>query len=248
MPSAAYKYVSDNGTTYQVVLPSDFATALGYTAAAGTETYLPVYIAPRYATYVSAASQIQISVVITNRFTFSAPPPTVTVAGVNYSLAGAFGEKRTGLPLGQLITIAGPQGAQGPPGQDATITTLYNKATQDTALSNASLTSVVDLGVPAAGDWIFFGNVQFQCGSGQPTLSASIRRGASATVLGANSIMPFQNVSNNYFNVATMAYAASMNGTDHVYLYAYCSTGSGSVRYRNAANEAYATQIWGQKI
>lgn len=246
MPSAAYKYVSDNGTTYQVVLPSDFATALGYAAAAGTEAYLPVYIAPRYATYVSAASQIQISVVITDRFTFSAPPPTVTVAGVNYSLAGAFGEKRTGLPLGQLITIAGPQGAQGPPGQDATFNYLYAEASQDTNLTANNAATILTLGTPAAGTWLFLSVTQYQLGTANARYTSTIFRNAGTTALFGVSV--HKNLTNNEYSEVVTGGVAIMNGTDNVTLQALSNAAGTAVRYRPGTSNGRSTFIFGLQI
>lgn len=116
MSIAAYKYEADNGFTYQVVLPDDLASELGYIPAAGDEVYLPAYIAPRFATYVSAVNGLDLSAIVTQRAVFALPPPTITLAGNAYQLIAQHGEKRVSAPLGSVITVAGPQGAPGPAG------------------------------------------------------------------------------------------------------------------------------------
>jgi hypothetical protein len=116
LSSSAYQYQGDDRITYQVVLPDDFASSLGYIPALGTEPYLPVWISTRYATYGSTSGLYLNVVVITTPFFTANPPGFVTVSGITYALKGFYGEQR-GTPLQpNLFTIAGPPGAPGAPG------------------------------------------------------------------------------------------------------------------------------------
>lgn len=108
-----YRYYANSGRTYQIALPSDFASALGYQAAVETDEYIPASLSPRYATYVSLIGEQWRPVVVCNPDVFRVPPNPVTVDGVNYRLTGLLGERFNLLPGGNLITIAGPQGPRG---------------------------------------------------------------------------------------------------------------------------------------
>lgn len=74
MATGAYEYLSDDGTTYQVVLPSELASALGYVPATGFEPYVPSYLQMRYATYQSVPSQLSLVAPITFPFRNGVPP------------------------------------------------------------------------------------------------------------------------------------------------------------------------------
>lgn len=113
MVSTAYKYLSDDGNTYQVVLPSDFASALSYVAATGSEPYIPTWISYRYATYQTSGGLFLSGVVVTEPFAVGNPPSTITVDGVVYLLKSQYGEQRGITPNNGVLLIAGPQG---PPG------------------------------------------------------------------------------------------------------------------------------------
>jgi len=112
-----YKYAGDDGVVYQIPLPSDFAAALSYVAAAGTEPALPAYLRPRFANYESVSGLQLSSVVIVAPFTASNPPGSITVAGVTYSIVATYGEVRAGYLPSNLILCSGPQG---PPGANGT--------------------------------------------------------------------------------------------------------------------------------
>ena len=116
MAYTAYKYVSDDGTTYQLVLPSDFAVALNYTPATGYEPYLPVYIFPRYATYQDNQIAIWTSAVVTLPYTQFQVPESISVGAQIYFHKSSVGEQRGALTNQQVITVAGPQGPPGSAG------------------------------------------------------------------------------------------------------------------------------------
>ena len=125
MPVAAYQYKSDDGSTYQVVLPSDFAFQMNYIEASGAEPYLPMYVSPRYASYVNVSDGLWMSVVSTNMFGGGIPPLSINVNSKTYMLKSAIGEVRQTNINANVMVIAGPQGppgsgggdgAQGPPG------------------------------------------------------------------------------------------------------------------------------------
>ena len=114
--TAAYKYTTDAGLLYQVLLPMDFATALGQTLASGSEPYLPNAIAARYATYQSSLPVSWREVIITTRTAFQSLPPTVSVNGVTFTARSAYGESVPATPTGTLQVASGPQGPAGPSG------------------------------------------------------------------------------------------------------------------------------------
>jgi hypothetical protein len=110
---AAYEYYSDDGTTYQVMLDSDFAAVLSYVPATGSEPYLPSYISMRYATYKSAAGILLNAVYVTSPFNPVNPPTFFEVGGISYFFVSAYGEQRGFAQNPTIVTIAGPPG---PPG------------------------------------------------------------------------------------------------------------------------------------
>lgn len=114
MPAtAAYQYTTDSGNIYQVVLPTDFAAALGESPATGVEPYLPESIFPRFATYQSLSPLSFRSAVVTLQTTFSSLPQTLAVGGVSYVLKSAIGESIPANPYGGVMLATG---VQGPPG------------------------------------------------------------------------------------------------------------------------------------
>jgi len=123
----AYRYYSDDGNVYQILLPSEFAAPLNYVEADGSEIYLPSYISPRYATYQDAMPALWLSAVITDPYQPGNPPASVEIGSNIYSLKSSYGEVRGNTGDPRLITVAGPQGqkgdtgAQGNPGTDADI-------------------------------------------------------------------------------------------------------------------------------
>jgi hypothetical protein len=119
MATAAYRYQSDDGNVYQVVLPTDFALPLNYIAASGSEPYLPNFISMRYATYQDVLGLYINPAYILSPFGPVNPPPACTVDGVNYSLVSSYGEVRGSFNLGNIVLIAGPQGPPGSGGSGA---------------------------------------------------------------------------------------------------------------------------------
>jgi hypothetical protein len=151
MPIAAYEYLSDNGTLYQVNLPSDFAASLGYVPATGSEPFLPAYINCRYATYQTYNGALGTTAVIVTPFSSGNPPNALVVGAEIYELKSSYGEQRNGLANQNAIQPvliqgpagttggAGPAGPQGPPGVAAYIsapqtTQMYLAATGDGVL------------------------------------------------------------------------------------------------------------------
>lgn len=145
MTVAAYQYLSEDGTTYQVVLPSDFASVLGYVPATGLEAYLPAYISPRYATYQSMGAVLWANVVITRPFSLGSPPGQVSIGSIVYQKQSTYGEQRGAFLNPNVMLISGPQGpagsagAQGPAGTNGTNGTNADIVTLSGTLSNAQM-------------------------------------------------------------------------------------------------------------
>jgi hypothetical protein len=146
--SQAYEYLSDDGNTYQVVLQSDFALALGYVVATGLEPYLPTYISMRYATYQSSNALYINPVYVTYPFSSGNPPASISVGTLYYFLKSSYGESRGGAAFNaNLLVIAGPQG---PPGTGSSGVSSVTGGTGVTAspttgavvLANTGVTSV----------------------------------------------------------------------------------------------------------
>lgn len=148
MATAAYRYQSDDGNVYQVVLPTDFALPLNYIAASGSEPYLPNFISMRYATYQDVLGLYINPAYILSPFGPVNPPPTCTVDGVNYNLVSSYGEVRGSFKLGNVILIGGPQGppgASGSGGVDSLIAGAgigVSGATGNVTVTNTGVTSV----------------------------------------------------------------------------------------------------------
>ena len=94
MSTSAYKYLSDDGNTYQLVLDDAFAAALGYALASGSEPYLPSYIAPRYASFQTSTGVLMNAAYITYPFNAFNPPASINVGGTTYLLKSSYGEQR----------------------------------------------------------------------------------------------------------------------------------------------------------
>lgn len=116
MPLGLYKYTTDGDAVFSIALPSELAAAFSYQAAAGSEPYLPAYIAARNAAYLCKPKLLYLSAVITEKFTGAVPPATVTIDGDTYELQSVQGEVRGSAARIPVITVSGPQGPQGPPG------------------------------------------------------------------------------------------------------------------------------------
>jgi hypothetical protein len=120
--SAAYLYTTDAGLVYQVLLPTDFGTALGFPLATGAEPYLPSTVSPRFATFVSTSPQLWRPIVIPQLQLFTSLPAVINVGGNNYSLVSTVGETFLATQGGSLLVAAGPQGPPGPPGPPPPLT------------------------------------------------------------------------------------------------------------------------------
>jgi hypothetical protein len=94
MSSSAYKYLSDDGNVYQVVLDDAFAGPLGYVVATGAEPYLPSYISPRYASFQTSTGVLMNAAYVTTPFNHTNPPAVISVSGVTYLLKSSYGEQR----------------------------------------------------------------------------------------------------------------------------------------------------------
>lgn len=105
-------YTADNGTQYAVAVPSDFATALGQTAAT-TQPALPVEVAPRYANFQTTAGIWRQAVVDTVSNFNSIIGSSVTISSVTYTCMSAVGQKT---PPVVPSVLSGPNMIQGPPG------------------------------------------------------------------------------------------------------------------------------------
>lgn len=102
-----------------MVLPSDFASALEYNLANGSEPYLPSFISMRYASYQAQQGVAISSVYITYPFSPFNPPTTINVGGITYILKSSYGEQRGNTSSAAVVTIAGPQGPPGSGGGGA---------------------------------------------------------------------------------------------------------------------------------
>ena len=123
MASAAYQYQSDDGSVYQVILPTDFAAALAYLPAVGTEPYLASYLAPRSAYYREAGGNTSIGVIVTRPFDNGLPPSSIPVGANIYLLQSQIGEQRSAfLPANALMppVVQGPGGINGTDGINGT--------------------------------------------------------------------------------------------------------------------------------
>ena len=209
MSIAAYEYVSNSGITYQVVLPSDVATALSYTAATGTEPYLPNYISPRYVNYVSANSNLWLSRIVTSPVVFAQLPPQITIGSINYSLTQATGEGQNALPGGNLIVIAGPQG---PPGQPLAGIITQGYLGSNVLCPGGTTTEVLSLTGLQAGTYIVQFDVTLYNSSGS-ALTLDVR--ASADLAGAVSVDATScSISGGFFATASLTRTLAIAGPD----------------------------------
>jgi hypothetical protein len=201
--SAAYEYLSDDGNTYQLVLPSDFATALNYILSGGSEPYLPAYISPRYLTYQSFDGLWLNSVVATLPYSTLNPPKNINVSGRNYFLKSSYGEQR-GVPvIPGLLTIGGPQGPQGsvgptgptgatgatgptgPTGATGVLSVSSAFIASDVNLTPANTNVVVETLSLAAGSYLIHGSLLFLIGTGA-TIFFSLNALGGAGIIAAN--------------------------------------------------------------
>lgn len=137
-----YKYTGDDGVTYKAGMSPEFATAMGYVAASGTEPSLPSYLRPRFATYVSSTGNYFRAILVPLAFSSTNPPTSVTIGGVTYSRVSYTAELWAAPINDEIIVCSGASGADGAPGVAAP---AYTSA--DTAYSvNSAVTFAHGLG------------------------------------------------------------------------------------------------------
>ena len=243
MSTGTYQYTDDGGRTYQIILPDDFATALGYQAANPADAYIPVGISPRFASYVTPGGRLFKEAVVTDPAVFASLPNPVTVDGDTYQLAAANGESFMQLPGGNLRVIAGPQGPQGEPGA-ADLPYLGNWMGGSVALNNTGTeftlcTLSLPSGVHLVNAW-----ATFQAGAAAGRFDARILRfdgnpfaSSSVDVAGAN----------DYANLAMTAVIPMVSGGD-VSLRAMSSITSGFARPQNGQAVGFATGLLAVQI
>jgi hypothetical protein len=115
MSYGAYVYVADNGTSYTVNVPSDFATSLGMTASSGQPS-LPQEIAPRYAYFSGTDGSSRAAVVQTTALLATIVLTTYTVSGITFTCTAAQGQYTPPLqsfPLNGAMLVQGPAGTSG---------------------------------------------------------------------------------------------------------------------------------------
>jgi len=151
---AAYRYTADSGTTYQVLLPSAFALAMGYTPASGNEPYLSQLISPRYASYVCTVPPMFRQVVIPTRQQFMAPPDAVTAEGHVWRLARLVGEQQFSPYGGNVILASGPPGDKGEKGDSPTFDCWSVTLANDVTLTNAAFTDLLTTPVLPIGRYL----------------------------------------------------------------------------------------------
>lgn len=157
---------------------------MGYTLASGSEPYLPDYITPRYAQYVSVTLGLFREVVVLTRQQFIAPPQLVTASSVNYRLSTLNGEHWMGVPAGNIRTIAGPQGQKGdtgPAGAVATNTYATAYPTADVGMTLASTWYVAASLTLAAGTYLIIGQIGFINGAGAGNAFIALMNAANTT-------------------------------------------------------------------
>lgn len=158
---AVYKYTSDNGNTYQVYASDEFAIPLGYQAAAGTEPYLPTYIAPRYVALQHISLPLFATAFVMKPATISTLPSQIVNSEGTWNVVGFVGEKRLADPSGLLLVAAGPQGPKGDAGANASISAAEQGLAADVTLGTGPLyTSLCTTGALAAGTYLVFVRLQ----------------------------------------------------------------------------------------
>lgn len=155
---AAYRYYSDDGNVYQVLLDSDLASTFDYEAASGLEAYLPAGCSPRYVQYQNPATGAAVAAVITRGLWLSSPPPEISISGSIYIQKGARGEDRFAFLPQAIPAVQGPpgvQGEQGPPGPAGVMWQAETHLTSNLSHSAGVDTLVLYLPLDAPGTYRF---------------------------------------------------------------------------------------------
>jgi hypothetical protein len=237
---SAYKYESEDGNTYQVLLPSDFAFALNYAAASGSESYLPSFIAPRYATYFSVSAKISLSVIVTKPAVFANLPQTITISGVSYALVAGGGEQRNSLPTGAILTCAGPQGPKGDTGSLSLIQEYSAVMASDITLTPANTPiTLITLNVPS-GKYLVNAFVTFLTGATAGDASIWVTTTSAPTTAQAGSSAHIA-TTGAYWNASTSSYLTRATGGD-LLLIAQSTTANAVAKQFNQAGH-YGTRI-----
>ena len=118
MSFGAYVYTADDGTAYQLNVPSDFASALSMVAAT-SQPSLPSEIAPRCATFHGTDGTYRRAVIKSLTQLGTVLGTTVTVGGIVYTCITAQGQRIAEFiqaPIDGTYLIQGPTGPQGATG------------------------------------------------------------------------------------------------------------------------------------
>ena len=142
MSYGTYQYTADSGTTYSVLVPVDFATALGMSAAT-TQPNLPPEVAPRYAVFTSSGGLVRQAVVQTLTVFSALLGISYTVGGITYTCTSLQGQV---IPMLQTTPVNGAaliQGPQGVPGNNGTNGTNGTNGANGTNGTNGVPNSIV---------------------------------------------------------------------------------------------------------
>lgn len=267
MSLTSYKYTSNNGTVYQVLLPDDFAVALSCVSAVGTEPWLDAAISPRYVNYRSTTLGLR-SAIVPSAVAMASLPSTLTVGGVTYVRTSQQGESIPAVSQVLLQSAMGPQGAPGATGpagatgatgaQGATGATGATGASGATGAtgaglpltssqtflgSNVTLTtantalSIIGIGVVPAGTYLAIGVCQFVDGG---TMTVSLRKASGATILASTSTL--QGTASAYTSVTVVAIVTFASSGD-LELYGESSTATAVVQKNDFNGSAGATSL-----
>jgi len=156
MPLAEFEYVADSAVSYKVLIPNDFALAMGCTPASSGLPVLDETISPRYINY-SAASGVRRTAICTTATMLATLPSTLTVDGVLYTAGLRQGES---IPAFQSPLLLGPALIQGPPGAPFEPPTFTVQPGSIVNIVAGDYVDIVSLSELPPGKWFTFGQVQ----------------------------------------------------------------------------------------
>lgn len=243
--SSAYQYKSDNGMLYQVLMPDDFAAALGCVPAVGTEPYLPQWLTPRYASYVASNPAVFRQPLIPTLAIFGNLPSVLRVGGQNYSVGGAQSESTFSQYGGNLILAAGPQGEQGPQGVPSTSVNGSTVLGADVAVTSAGGTAQILSTALTAGTWLVVARVTYQNNASTLTLTCSLQDfSAGGFLQGTGS----QRVNASDWGVMAVSQILTLVSTHNIGVGVLLSTASGTIKYRDFNLNGGATRLDAVKL